>query len=143
MQYYVMIYDTLKLLLNIAMNKSILCICHADVYGLTYLSVSTTNSAWLRTDARTVLLYNIREYQSSRPHHDSIFIRLPAINWQFHHISRSHTVIRHSLSLPSRHRTRSLNIYVILYTTLCFWPACAEYYCIQCIRGFYAMIHFV
>ena len=48
--------------------------------GLTCLSASSTKCVWWCADARTALLHSVWRYighQSLRPHHGSIFVRLP------------------------------------------------------------------
>ena len=93
--------------------------------GLTCLSASSTNCVWWCADARTALLHSIWRYighQSLRPHHDSIFVQLPAINWQCRHIGRPHTVVRRLLSLVRRCGTHCQNVYVIPLLVLLFLP---------------------
>jgi len=55
-----------------------------------------------------------------RPHHDSIFVRLPAINWQCRHIGGPHMVVGRSLLLVRRRGTHCQNVYVILLLVLLF-----------------------
>ena len=69
---------------------------------LTCISASSTNSAWWCADARTALLHSIWRctgHQSPRLHRDITFVRLLVINWQCHHISRSHPSLFVSLYL--------------------------------------------
>jgi len=93
--------------------------------GLTCLSASSTNCVWWCADARTALLHSIWRYighQSLRPHHDSIFVRLPAINWQCRHIGGPHMAVGHLLSLVRRCGTHCQNVYVIPLLVLpVFW----------------------
>jgi len=49
-------------------------------------------------------------YHFWRLHQDSIFIRLPAINWQFCHIDGSHMVVGRSLSPVCRRGTYCRNV---------------------------------
>ena len=59
-------------------------------------------------------------HQSLRLRHDSTFARLPATNWQFRHMSESHTVVGRSLSPVSRRGTHCRNVYTTLLTVLLF-----------------------
>jgi len=91
--------------------------------GLMCLSASSTKCVWWCADARTALLHSIWQYtghQSLRPHHDSIFVRLPAINWQCRHIGGPHMAVRHLPSLVRRRGTHCQNIYVIPLLVLLF-----------------------
>jgi len=91
--------------------------------GLTCLSASSTNCVWWCADARTACLHSIWRYtghQSLRPHHDSIFVRLPAINWQCRHIGGPHMAVRHLLSLVRRRGTHCQNVYAIPLLVLLF-----------------------
>jgi len=84
--------------------------------GLTCLSASSTNCVWWCADARTALRHSIWLYighQSLRPHHDSIFVRLMAINWQCRHIVGPHMAVGRLLSLVRRCGTYWQNVYVI------------------------------
>jgi len=79
---------------------------------------------WWCADARTALLLSIWQHtghQSLRLHHDSIFARLSAINWQFCHIGGLHTVVRRSLSSVRLRGTHCWNVYyATLLTALLF-----------------------
>ena len=89
----------------------------------TGLSASSTNSARWCADARTALLHSIWHHtghQSLRLRHDSIFVRVPAINWQFRHIGGSHTVVGRSLSSVRQRGTHCRNVYATLLTVLLF-----------------------
>jgi len=93
--------------------------------GLMCLSASSTNCVWWCADARTAMLHSIWRYighQSLRPHHDSIFVRLPAINWRCRHIGGPHMAVVHSLSLVRRRGTHCQNVYVIPLLVLLFLP---------------------
>jgi len=84
--------------------------------GLMCLSASSSNCVLWCANARTALLHSIWRYtghQSVRPHHDSIFVRLPAINWQCCHISGPHMVVGRLLSLVCRRGTHCQNVSVI------------------------------
>ena len=92
--------------------------------GLTCLSASSTHFVWWCADARTVLLHGIwrhTEQQSLRPHHDSIFVRLPSINWQCRHIGGLHTAVGRLLSLARRRGTHCQNVYVTTPLALLFF----------------------
>ena len=87
--------------------------------------------------ARTALLHSIWRYtghQSLRPHHDSIFVRLPAINWQCRHIGGPHIAWAFAVagqstwnSLPTRLRdpSSSFAVFARLLKTFLF----SEYLC--------------
>jgi len=104
--------------------------------GLTCLSASSTNCVWWCADARTALLHNIWWYighQSLRPHHDSIFVRLPAINWQCRHIGGPHNMaVERLLSLVCRCGTHCQNVYVIPLLVLLFLPVFLKQSSSQC-----------
>jgi len=61
-------------------------------------------------------------HQSLRLHHDSIFVRLPAINWQCRHIGGPHIVVGRLLWLVGRRGTHCQNVYVIPLLVLLFLP---------------------
>jgi len=85
------------------------------------LSASTTNCVWWCADARTALLHSIWRYtghQSLRPHHDSIFVRLPAINWQCRHIGGPHMAVGRLLPLVRRRGTHCQNVMIPLLVLL-------------------------
>jgi len=91
--------------------------------GLTCLSSSSTNYVWWCADARTALLHSIWRYaghQSLRPHHDSIFVRLLAINWHCRHIGRPHMAVGRLLTLVCRRGTHCQNVYVTPVLVLLF-----------------------
>jgi len=80
------------------------------------LSLSLSlNSAWWCAEAQHT------GHQSLRLRHDSIFARLPAINWQFRHIGGSHTVVGRSLSPVRRRGTLCRNVYATLLIVLPFF----------------------
>jgi len=76
--------------------------------------------------ARRALLHSIWQhtgYHSLRLRHDSIFVWLPVVNWQFCHIGGSHMVVGHTLSPVRRYGTHHRNIYATLsssYSTSVF-----------------------
>jgi len=92
---------------------------------LTCLSALSTNCVWWCTDARMALLHSIWRYidhQSLRPHHDSMFVQLPAINWQCRLIGGPHMAVWRLLSLVRRCGTHCQNVYVIPLLVLLFLP---------------------
>ena len=104
------------------------------------MRASNTNSAWWCADAKTALLRSIWQHtghQSLRLRHDSIFARLPAINWQFRHIGGLHTVVGRSLSPVRRRGTHCRNVYATLLTVLLFLAVFSKHssFQMQRIRG--------
>jgi len=71
-----------------------------------------------------------------RLHHDSIFVWLPAINWQCCHIGGPHMVVRRLLSLVRRCGTHRQNVYVIPLLVLLFLAIFWKHSSFQRIRGF-------
>lgn len=67
------------------------------------------------------------------PYDNSIFDWLPAINWQFSHIGRSHTLVVYSLSPACQRGTHSLNVYVTLNTYFCFLAVYLKHFFSPCI----------
>ena len=89
------------------------------------------NSAWWCAEAQHT------GHQSLRLRHDSIFARLPAINWQFRHIGGSHTVVGRSLSPVRRRGTLCRNVYATLLIVLPFFGRHLKTFVSQTtIRGF-------
>jgi len=59
-------------------------------------------------------------------HYDSIFLRLPAINWQFLYIGGSHPAVGRSLSLAHWHGTHCQNVYLTPPLALLFLAVFSE-----------------
>jgi len=68
----------------------------------------------------TASQYLAVHWSSLSPHHDSIFVRLPAIIWQCRHIGGPHMVVGHLLLLVRRCGTHCQNVYVIPLLVLLF-----------------------
>jgi len=94
--------------------------------GLRSLSLTNCIKCWMRQ-----YLAAQWAHHSLRLRHDSVFVRLPAINWQFCHIDGSHMVVGHSLSPVCRRGTHCRNVYMTLPTAFLFLAVFSKHYSFQ------------
>jgi len=78
------------------------------------------STAVLSAEMKNSIWWYIGHQSPQWPHHDSIFVQLPAINWQCRHIGRPHMAVGHLLSLVRRCGTRCQNVYMIPLLVLLF-----------------------